>query len=117
MSTSKKMQARKRRHLHIRKKIIGSSNIPRLSVYKSNKNIYAQIIDDEKGVTMVSSSSKQLKINNGGNKDAAKLVGQDIAKKAKENNIKKLVFDRGGFLYHGRIKELADSIRNEGLEI
>ena len=83
---------------------------------ESNTQIYAQIINDETGTTLASSSSVQLKIKNGGNIEGAKLVGADIAKKAKEANISKVVFDRGGYQYHGRVEALADAARENGLE-
>ncbi|HCY44811.1 MAG TPA: 50S ribosomal protein L18 [Firmicutes bacterium] len=107
---------RKIRHTRVRNKIAGTSEIPRLNVFRSNNNIFAQIIDDEKQTTLVSSSSVELKINNGGNVEGAKLVGADIAKKAKKAKITKVVFDRGGYLYHGRVKALAEAARENGLE-
>ena len=102
---------RKIRHTRVRNKIAGTSEVPRLNVFRSNNNIFAQIIDDEKQTTLVSSSSVELKINNGGNVEGAKLVGADIAKKAKKAKITKVVFDRGGYLYHGRVKALAEAAR------
>ena len=107
---------RKIRHTRVRNKIAGTSEIPRLNVFRSNNNIFAQIIDDEKQTTLVSSLSVELKINNGGNVEGAKLVGADIAKKAKKAKITKVVFDRGGYLYHGRVKALAEAARENGLE-
>lgn len=111
---------RKRKHLRVRKKIKGSKECPRLNVYRSLKGIYAQIIDDSIGKTLVSASSKDEsikgKISFGGNKDAAKEVGKLIAQKAIDYGIKKVVFDRGGYIYHGRIKELADGAREGGLK-
>ena len=107
---------RKIRHTRVRNKIAGTSEVPRLNVFRSNNNIVAQIIDDEKQTTLVSSSSVELKINNGGNVEGAKLVGADIAKKAKKAKITKVVFDRGGYLYHGRVKALAEAARENGLE-
>ena len=106
---------RKIRHTRVRNKIAGTSEVPRLNVFRSNNNIFAQIID-EKQTTLVSSSSVELKINNGGNVEGAKLVGADIAKKAKKAKITKVVFDRGGYLYHGRVKALAEAARENGLE-
>ena len=100
----------------VRKNISGTSEMPRLNVFRSNTQIYAQIINDETGTTLASSSSVQLKIKNGGNIEGAKLVGADIAKKAKEANISKVVFDRGGYQYHGRVEALADAARENGLE-
>ena len=104
------------RHKRVRKNISGTSEMPRLNVFRSNTQIYAQIINDETGTTLASSSSVQLKIKNGGNIEGAKLVGADIAKKAKEANISKVVFDRGGYQYHGRVEALADAARENGIE-
>ena len=104
------------RHKRVRKNISGTSEMPRLNVFRSNTQIYAQILNDETGTTLASSSSVQLKIKNGGNIEGAKLVGADIAKKAKEANISKVVFDRGGYQYHGRVEALADAARENGLE-
>ena len=111
-----KNDVRKRRHQRVRNKISGTTNVPRLNVFRSNSQIFAQIIDDENGTTLVSSSSVELKIKNGGNVEGATLVGKDIAEKAKKKNIEKVVFDRGGYLYHGRVKALADAARENGLE-
>ena len=108
--------SRVRRHARVRAKISGTSETPRLCVYRSNKNIEAQIIDDVKGATLVASSSMSLKLENGSNIDAAKLVGEDIAKKALAKKIKKVVFDRSGYIYHGRVKALAEAAREAGLE-
>ena len=104
------------RHKRVRKNISGTKEIPRLNVFRSNTGIYAQVIDDVSGTTLVSSSSRSLKLSNGGNIEAAKLVGKDIAEKAKKKNIEKVVFDRGGYLYHGRVKALAEAARENGLE-
>ena len=111
-----KAVARKRRHLRVREKISGTKDVPRLNVFRSNKGIYVQVIDDETQKTLVSSSTVELKIKNGGNIEAAKLVGEDIAKKCKAAKIKKVVFDRGGYLYHGRVEALAEAARENGLE-
>lgn len=111
-----KNDMRKRRHLRIRKNLNGTSDKPRLNVFKSNKGIYVQVIDDETGTTLVSSSSISLKLKNGGNTLAAEEVGKDIAKKCISKKITKVVFDRGGNLYHGRIKALAEAARENGLE-
>ena len=108
-------EARKVRHERVRSKVFGTSECPRLCVFRSNTNIYAQIIDDSKGVTLVSASSLELKLKNV-NVEAATKVGESIAKKAKKAGIKKVVFDRGGYLYHGRVKALADAARENGLE-
>ena len=109
---------RKVRHERIRKTIMGTCATPRLCVFRSNTGIYAQIIDDETRTTLVSASSldKDLKIKNGSNVEAAKVVGESIAKKAKAAKITKVVFDRGGYLYHGRVAALADAARENGLE-
>ncbi len=107
--------ARQRRHARVRKTISGTATSPRLNVFRSNKEIYAQVIDDNKGVTLASSSSKILKVN-GGNIEGAKAVGKDIAEKCKKAKIEKVVFDRGGYLYHGRVAALADAARENGLE-
>ena len=109
---------RKARHARIREKVVGTASAPRLNVFRSNQNIFAQIIDDEKAITLVSASSidKELKLENGGNVEAAKQVGALLAKRAKEAKIKKVTFDRGGYLYHGRVQALADAARENGLE-
>ena len=107
---------RLRRHARVRTKVSGTPECPRLNVFRSNANIQAQIIDDTKGITLVSASSEQMKLANGGNVEAAKAVGSEIAKRALEKNIKQVVFDRGGYLYHGRVKALADAAREAGLE-
>jgi len=109
-------ELRKKRHMRVRSKLSGTAECPRLNVFRSNSNIFAQIIDDEKGITLVSSSSQELKIKNGGNVEGAKLVGKDIAEKAKKAGITKVVFDRGGYLYQGRVEALADAARENGLE-
>ena len=108
---------RQRRHLRVRKKISGTAECPRLCVYRSNTNLYAQIIDDVAGNTLVSVSTldKEIKIKHA-NKEAAKEVGTLIAKKAAEKNITEVVFDRGGYIYHGVIKELAEAAREGGLK-
>lgn len=106
---------RERRHARVREKVSGTAEMPRLVVFRSNKNIEAQIIDDVKGVTLVSSSSVKLKIKVGGNCEAAAKVGEDIAAKAKAAGISKVVFDRGGYEYHGRVASLADAARKGGL--
>ena len=108
---------RKERHSRIRENLFGTSERPRLNVFRSNANITAQIIDDEKGVTLVSASTleSELNIKNGRNVEAAKLIGAEIAKRAKKAKIEEVVFDRGGYLYHGRVKALAESARENGL--
>ena len=107
---------RKERHDRVRSKIVGTNEVPRLCVFRSNTNIYAQIINDLEGITLVSASSLEEKGKNGSNIEAAKLVGASLAKKAKKAGITKVVFDRGGYLYHGRVKALADACRDGGLE-
>ncbi len=108
-----------KRHKTIRLKVEGTAEFPRLAVYRSTKHIYAQLIDDENHVTLASASSndKDLKeqLKHGGNVEAAKVVGEAIAKKAKAKGIECVVFDRGGFLYHGRVAALADAAREAGL--
>ena len=111
-----KNEIRKNRHLRVRNRVSGTAETPRLCVYRSNKNIEAQIIDDVKGVTLVSSSSMTLKLANGSNVEAAAAVGKDIAEKAVAKKIKKVVFDRSGYIYHGRVKALAEAAREAGLE-
>ena len=106
---------RQKRHLRIRAKISGTADCPRLSVYRSNTGIYAQLIDDVKGVTLVSASSLTLKLEKGSNLEAATLIGRELAKAAVAANISKVVFDRSGYLYHGRIKALAEAARAGGL--
>ena len=108
--------SRVRRHARVRAKISGTAEAPRLCVYRSNKNIEAQLIDDVKGVTLVSSSSMSLRLANGSNIEAAKAVGKDIAEKAVAKGLKKVVFDRSGYIYHGRVKALAEAAREAGLE-
>lgn len=107
---------RVRKHARVRAKIHGTPECPRLSVFRSNKHIEAQIIDDVKGVTLVSASSVQMKLANGSNVEAAKAVGAEIAKAAKAKKIEKVVFDRGGYIYHGRVAALADAAREGGLK-
>ena len=109
--------ARIKRHYRVRKNISGTPACPRLNVFRSNSNVYAQVIDDVNGVTLASASSLSKDFEgNGGNKDGARTVGQMIAKQAKDKGITTVVFDRGGNIYHGRIKELAESARENGLE-
>jgi len=117
-SVNKKENLRKR-HQRVRLKVSGTSECPRIAVYRSTKHIYAQIIDDVKGVTIASASSvdKELKekLSHGGNVDAAKVVGELLAQRAVKAGVKDCVFDRGGFLYHGRVAALADAAREGGL--
>ena len=116
ISKQDKNVSRVRRHARVRAKLSGSAEAPRLCVYRSNKNIEAQLIDDVKGVTLVSSSSMALKLENGSNIEAAAKVGKDIAEKALAKKIKKVVFDRSGYIYHGRVKALAEAAREAGLD-
>lgn len=109
-------KARLKRHARIRNKINGTATCPRLCVFRSLKNIYAQVIDDVNGVTLVSASSLELKDTYGGNKESAKEVGKLVAEKAIKAGIKEVVFDRSGYLYHGRVAELAAGAREGGLE-
>lgn len=115
-----KNKLRKKKHMRIRNKISGTPERPRLNVYKSINHIYAQIIDDTAGITLVSASTLDFalkdRISNGANKEAAKEVGKLVAQRAVEKGIKTIVFDRGGYIYHGKVKELADSARAEGLK-
>ena len=108
---------RERRHLRVRRKISGTAECPRLCVYRSNNNLYVQVIDDVQGNTLVAASTldKEIKTKHA-NKEAAKEVGALIAKRAIEKNIKSVVFDRGGYIYHGVVKELAEAAREGGLE-
>jgi large subunit ribosomal protein L18 len=114
ITQTKRNAIRQRIHNRIRAKLSGTEARPRLNVYRSLNNIYAQVIDDEKGVTLVSAST--IKLKTGGNVAAAREIGKTVAELAVEKGIKKVVFDRGGFLYHGRIKALADAAREGGLE-
>lgn len=116
-SKEDRQQSRVRRHLRVRKKVSGTAERPRLAVYRSEKHIYAQIIDDVAQKTLVSASSAEKEFNGlGSNKEAAKMVGKMVAEKAIEKGIKEVVFDRGGFIYHGRIQELAEGAREAGLQ-
>lgn len=112
--------SRLKRHLRVRKKIQGTLTRPRLNIYRSSKHMYAQIIDDTQGVTLITASTldKELleSVANGGNVDAARQVGELLAKRAKDSGIDKVVFDRGGYLYHGRVQALADAAREAGLD-
>jgi large subunit ribosomal protein L18 len=110
-------QARLHRHVRVRGKVSGTAERPRLSVYRSLNHIYAQVIDDVKGVTLTAASSVEKDFGmNGGNKEAAKKVGELVAKRALEKGIENVVFDRGGYIYHGRVQELAEGAREGGLK-
>lgn len=115
-----KNKARLKRHLRVRKKINGTAGRPRLSVFRSSKHIYAQLIDDVTGVTIVSASTQDKElvetIGNGGSVEAAGKVGELVAKRAQAKGLTQVVFDRGGYLYHGRIQALANAAREAGLE-
>ena len=120
MAKQSRNDKRRVRHARVRQSVSGTPERPRLCVYRSLKHIYAQVIDDESGATLASASTLDKDIKpeapNGGNKAAAKLVGESVAKKALAKGITAVAFDRGGFLYHGRVKELADSARAAGLK-
>ncbi|MBI4733225.1 MAG: 50S ribosomal protein L18 [Rubrobacteridae bacterium] len=118
--TAQERVARIRRHGRVRKRVFGTAEKPRLSVFRSTNHIYAQVIDDVNGVTLASAGTAdkevKAKISSGGNIDAAKAVGEVVAKRALEKKVNVVVFDRGGFLYHGRVKALADAAREAGLK-
>jgi large subunit ribosomal protein L18 len=120
VSKISKNEIRERVHSRIRKTLKGTSERPRLAVFRSTAHIYAQVIDDTKGVTLVAASSTEKadagKWGAGGNVAAAKAIGKRVAERAKENGISKVVFDRGGYIYHGRVKALAEAAREAGLE-
>lgn len=112
-------ELRERRRMRVRKKVYGTAERPRLNVFRSLKHIYAQVIDDDRGITLVAASSLSPELRgkvNGGNIEGAAAVGRLIAEKAKAKGISKVVFDRAGYLYHGRVKALADAARENGLE-
>jgi large subunit ribosomal protein L18 len=114
ITQTERKQIRQRIHERIRRKLAGTAERPRLNVYRSLNHIYAQVIDDAAGVTLVSAST--VKMKSGGNVAAAKEIGKTIAERAKEKGVKQVVFDRGGYLYHGRVKALAEAAREAGLE-
>jgi large subunit ribosomal protein L18 len=119
MALKTKNETRKRRHVRVRKRAIGTPERPRLNVYRSNLHIYAQVIDDSKGHTLAVASTLDAALKeakNGANLEGAKAVGLLVAERAKAAGIEKVVFDRGGYLYHGRIKALADAAREGGLD-
>ena len=112
-----KNETRQKRHLRVRNRVAGTAQRPRLNVFRSLKHIYAQVIDDDKGITLVAASSLDKDFNGtGGNIDAAKAVGKAIAKKALDKGISEVVFDRGGYIYHGRVAALAQAARDGGLK-
>ncbi len=116
ITQTKRNAIRQRVHARIRQKLAGTAERPRLNVYRSLNHIYAQVIDDQKGETLASASTLQMKLKTGGNVAAAKEIGKAVAEKAVAKGIKQVVFDRGGYLYHGRVKALADAAREAGLE-
>lgn len=107
---------RLRRHARVRTKVSGTPECPRLNVFRSNANIHVQVIDDVNGKTLVSANSVEMKLANGGNIEAAKAVGAEIAARCLAANIKTVVFDRGGYVYHGRVQALAEAAREAGLD-
>ena len=116
MAKASKNQIRVRIHSRIRRRVKGTSERPRLAVFRSVKHIYAQVIDDDKGHTLLAASSNEKSGASGGNVAGAKAIGKLVAERAKEQGIKAVVFDRGGYQYHGRVKALADAAREAGLE-
>jgi large subunit ribosomal protein L18 len=116
MARDSKNIIRLRIHKRIRRRVAGTPERPRLAVFRSVKHIYAQVIDDTKGHTVAAASSAEGESKNGGNLTGAKSIGKLVAERAKDKGIKAVVFDRGGYLYHGRIKALADAAREAGLE-
>ena len=116
ITLTQRNEIRQRIHVRIRRKLAGTAERPRLNVYRSLNHIYAQVIDDATGTTLVSASTLALKLATGGNIAAAAEVGKAVAERAAQKGVKKVVFDRGGYLYHGRIKALADAAREAGLE-
>ncbi len=118
MANRSRQDVRRAVHVRIRKKVKGTGGRPRLAIFRSLNHIYAQVIDDERGVTLCSASTveKTAKIGNGGNVGAAKEIGRLIAERAKEKGITSVVFDRGGYIYHGRVRSLAEAAREAGLQ-
>ena len=118
MSTSHKLELRRRRHTRVRKRVHGTASRPRLAVFRSARHISAQVIDDVNGRTLAAAGTLEKDLRSGatGNKDAAAKVGKLLAERAKAAGVTTVVFDRGGFLYHGRVATLADAARAEGLE-
>jgi large subunit ribosomal protein L18 len=118
MGKLNRQNARKKRHIRVRSKVVGSEERPRLCVFRSISHIYVQVIDDSKGTTLAAASSKDVSLNDKSKKktETADMVGSIIAQRAKSQGINKVVFDRGGYKYHGRIKALADAARKAGLE-
>jgi large subunit ribosomal protein L18 len=117
MDAKSKREARLRRHSRVRRKITGTAERPRLAVYRSNRHIYAQLIDDDSARTLASASDREVKGGGDGKTDAAKAVGELIAERAKAAGVERAVFDRGGRLFHGRVAALAEGAREKGLQI
>ena len=117
MDAKRKVQGRKRRHNRVRKKVVGTADRPRLAVYRSNRHMYAQVIDDFAGRTLASASTLKDATSKDDRLSAAKAVGEAIADRAKDAGIKSVTFDRGGFRYHGRVKAIAEGAREGGLEV
>ncbi|MCP0886891.1 50S ribosomal protein L18 [Ligilactobacillus sp. WILCCON 0076] len=116
ISKPDKNKTRQKRHTRVRGKISGTAGCPRLNVYRSNKNIYAQVIDDVAGVTLVSASTLDSEVSGNNKTEQAASVGAVVAKRAVAKDITEVVFDRGGYLYHGRVQALAESARENGLD-
>jgi large subunit ribosomal protein L18 len=117
MARDSRADIRTRVHKRIRRRVAGSEERPRLAIFRSTNHIYAQIIDDQKGHTLAAAASTEKDLRGkGGNVEGAKMIGQKVAERAKEKGVTKVVFDRGGYLYHGRVKALADAARAAGLE-
>lgn len=116
MATNQKNVRRTRRKRGIRKRVFGTADRPRLTVFRSSKHLYAQLVDDLGGKTLVATSSVQQKLEKGGDVDAAKTIGAALAEKAKAAGVARVAFDRNGFRYHGRVKALADAAREGGLQ-
>jgi large subunit ribosomal protein L18 len=117
MEAKAKRQARVRRHVRVRRKIVGTAERPRLAVYRSNRHIYVQLIDDDAARTLASASDREVKAGGDGKTDVAKAVGELIAERAKATGVERAVFDRGGRLFHGRVAALAEGAREKGLHI
>ena len=117
MEAKTKREARVRRHARVRRKVAGSAERPRLAVYRSNRHIYAQLIDDDAARTIVSASDRELKGGGEGKTGSAKAVGELLAERAKAAGIERVVFDRGGRLFHGRVAALAEGARGKGMQI
>ena len=117
MATSEKTVARERRQARVRRRVLGTDQRPRLCVFRSNRHIYVQVISDESGRTIVAVSTLGIEGEGTGNKAAARKIGERVAQLCQERNISRVVFDRNGFLYHGRVKEVADGARAAGLQV